>query len=1137
MGRVIWFYTTRLRSFPSRNNSPGKFEEGREVPSRTGLRSLRPCRPLLLIIVYWVIGSAITSVAQTESASISGRITDSSGEIVQNAKVTLESAERGTMEQVFSNQAGIYLFPAVRPGIYHITVLKQGFLEISLPNLTANVQAHIEQNFSLREGATSESITASAGGSSINTKSGSLGAIIDSQFVSNLPLNGRTFQTLIEIAPGVVLTPTNNTPDSNNGDWGQFSVNGMRANGNYITVDGVSGNFGLTGTFVGFFQATSGSLPATNVQGSYTSLISADALQEFRIQTSTFAPEFGRTPGSQISLVTKAGTNLFHASAYDYLRNDVADAKDWFDSKKPPLRFNDFGADFSGPIWKNKTFFFFSYEGQSFVLPQPTVPTVVPSSAVRQVAPNPTALALLNAFPLPNGPAILDQFGNATDGAIFSIAYSNPNHSDSYSLRIDHSFNSHLSLFARYNQAPSNSFSRSPVDLATATTSDWTTRTATLGSSQPITNAVINELRLNASEQVTSSANVFAPLGGAKAPDPNLFLPGLSLSTSLYGYGIFDLVGSAGGAFVTVGTNGLAKARSVNIVDNLSYTHGKHAMKFGFDYRWYSPVSSPIAAHIQDFFLSAQDLYNAGVPNRSAALVQEVEKGVGQNIVAPNYSFYGQDTLNLTPRLVVTYGLRWEVNPAPHAKDREQLLTLSTPPDLSSVDQSGLQLAPIGKPYYKTEFDKFAPRAGAAYQLRRQPGRELVVRGGWGLFYDLNSTPFASSNWPYLQQSVSVHASSSDPSLPVPVLPSTFNFHPPNFTPSATNRADVDVAGKGFTVPRIHQWYLEIEQSLGINQAVSIGYVGSAGRKLLRSFALSLDSKPDPDGFYFSPNFLGLGYIDNASYSDYHSLQAQFRRNLAKGLQVIANYTWSHSTDDVSTTEELSAPGYLYSPSVNHGASSFDVRHSFTASAYYEIASPRWNKVVEHVFENWALSGTFIARTGLPFNIEMSELNAVFNFATFARRPNLVPGVPLILSDSTAPGGWRLNTAVDADGNPVAFTAPVGNAQGNMGRNSIYGFGAWQSDLAIHRKFRITERIVAELRWEAFNFLNHPNFMNPDDIVGYDDTARKFLLTDGLFGKVNSTMARGFSSNGAGLNPLFQIGASRSMQLSARISF
>ena len=1096
---------------------------------------------LSLMIVAWLfVAATITSIAQTESASISGRITDSSGAVVQGAKVTLESAERGTMQDAVSNQAGIYLFPSVRPGVYHINVLKQGFRQVSLPNLTANVQAHIEQNFSLQVGASSESVTVSGEEANVNSESGSVGTVIDSQFVSNLPLNGRTFQTLILLSPGVVLTPVNNTNNSDNGDEGQFSVNGMRANANYITVDGVSGNFGT-----GFQQSNSGSLPATNVQGSYSSLVSADALQEFKIQTSTFAPEFGRTPGAQVSLVTKSGTNLFHGSVFEYLRNDATDAKDWFDVKKPPLRFNDFGGNIGGPIWKNQTFFFFSYEGQRFVLPQPTIATAVPSLAARQGAPNPIALALLDAFPSPNGPVILDQFGNPTDGAVFKTAYSSPNSSDAYSLRIDHNFNSRLSLFARYNQSPSNTFSRFTDDLATGTTSQSTTRTSTLGSSLRITNSLINELRLNASEQILTSANVFAPLGGARQLDSNILLPGLSISSSEYFYGIFDILGPTGSeATASAGTNGTIKTRSINVVDNLSYTRGRHATKFGFDYRWYSPVSPAISALVQEFFVSSQDVYNAGTPNNTAAPVQVVDNGVETNIVAPNYSVYGQDTWDVTPRLTVTYGLRWEINPAPHAKDGNQLLTLSAPPDLSNLDQSGLQLAPLGTPYYKTEFTRFAPRVGAAYELRQERGRELVVHGGWGLFYDLNSTPFASTSWPYFQQTISV-AGLTPPGFlgaQVPVLPSTFNFPPPNFTPSPTNPASVDVAGKDFTLPRVHQWNLTLEQALGGNQAVSVGYVGSAGRKLLRSLLVNMTSAPSP-GLFFSPNFLGLDYTDNASYSDYNSLQVQYRRNLVNGLQLLANYTWSHSTDDVSTTQQLQTPGFFYPPSVNHGASTFDVRHSFTAAAYYEIPSPRWNRVAEHVLGNWDLSSTVITRSGLPFNIEMAEINA-FGFQTLVRRPNLVPGVPLIVSDRTAPGGWKLNNAVDANGNPLAFTAPPGTAQGDMGRNSISGFGAWQSDIAIHRKFRITERVITEFRWEAFNFLNHPNFMNPVAAVVYSGSTNQFQLTNtfpSFFGESNFTMARGFSNNGvgggAGLNPLFQIGGPRSMQFSLRTSF
>src|SRR6202008_26966 len=261
----------------------------------------------------------------------------------------------------------------------------------------------------------------------------------------NLPLNGRSFQALISLTPGVVVTATRFD------DQGQFSVNGQRADANYFTVDGVSANFGVTG-LLQMVQTASGALPALSAAGGTNSLVSADAMQEFRIQTSSFAPEFGRTSGGQISIVTRSGTNRFHGTLFEYFRNDVLDAKDWFVNfnhlRKPAERQNDFGGVVGGPVFKDKTFFFFSYEGLRLRQPV-TQTTAVPDAASRQLAPA-DMQPFLNAYPVANGTAISPGL------AQFNASYSNPSSLDAYSIRLDHIISSKLSLFARYDYAPSD---------------------------------------------------------------------------------------------------------------------------------------------------------------------------------------------------------------------------------------------------------------------------------------------------------------------------------------------------------------------------------------------------------------------------------------------------------------------------------------------------------------------------------------------------------------------------------------------------------------------------------------------------------------------------------------------------------
>ena len=284
-----------------------------------------------------------------------------------------------------------------------------------------------------------------AGAPLVNNQSGTVSTVIDRAFIESLPLNGRSVQTLILLAPGVVATATAFN------DQGQFSVNGQRADANYFTVDGVSANFGVTGYFP-MMQTASGALPALSASGGTNSLVSVDAMQEFRIQTSSFAPEFGRTPGGQISIATRSGTNAFHGSLFEYFRNEALDAKDWFvnfrGSAKPELRQHDFGGVAGGPIRTDRTFFFGSYEGLRLRQPS-SLQTVVPDAASRQQAP-PSIRPYLDAYPLPNGPL------RGPGLAEFQASFSNPSSLDAYGIRLDHTVNARLNVFGRYNYSPSS---------------------------------------------------------------------------------------------------------------------------------------------------------------------------------------------------------------------------------------------------------------------------------------------------------------------------------------------------------------------------------------------------------------------------------------------------------------------------------------------------------------------------------------------------------------------------------------------------------------------------------------------------------------------------------------------------------
>src|SRR5262249_2252667 len=309
--------------------------------------------------VFFVFTLNVALRAQSTNASLTGRVTDISNAVVVGATVIAIATDTNVRRETTTSSSGEFSLANLAPGPYRMEVEKEGFKKIVRPDVILHVQDVQELDFELEIGSVSETLTVAAGAPVVDTQSATVSTVVDRTFVENLPLNGRSFQTLIMLTPGVVVTPTVFN------DQGQFSVNGQRADANYFSVDGVSANFGATG-YVPMMQTASGALPALSASGGTNSLVSVDAMQEFRIQTSTFAPEFGRTPGGQISIVTRSGTNAFHGSAFEYFRNDALDARDWFVNAnglpKPEERQHDFGGVAGGPLVNDKTFFFVSVE-------------------------------------------------------------------------------------------------------------------------------------------------------------------------------------------------------------------------------------------------------------------------------------------------------------------------------------------------------------------------------------------------------------------------------------------------------------------------------------------------------------------------------------------------------------------------------------------------------------------------------------------------------------------------------------------------------------------------------------------------------------------------------------------------------
>ena len=1082
---------------------------------------------LIAAVCFSVLQVLPTAFAQSESATVFGRVTDPNGAVIMGAEIEVKNVETNVSVIRKTNSDGLYSVPSLHPGHYLISVRQQGFKTVTVTELVLHVQDNIARNFDMQVGSASESVTVSAEAATINTTDASVSTVIDRNFAENLPMNGRSFQTLIELTPGVVLTASNGL------DNGQFSVNGQRASSNYWMVDGVSANIGVSsGATPG--NGTGGALGSFSAQGGTNSLVSVDALQEFRIQTSTYAPEFGRTPGGQISILTRSGTNQFHGTLFDYLRNDVLDANDWFaDSAglpKPQERQNDFGGTFGGPIFKDRTFFFFSYEGLRLRLPQ-TVLSTVPDLGARQNA-SPALQPFLNAFPLPD-PNRPDDIVNGIGE--FDASFSNRSSLDAYSLRLDHRLSDKLALFGRYSYSPSKVIQRGfgGGALSTVSPARITTQTATVGTTWTTSVSMANELRFNYSS-TNASTSVFLDDFGGAVPLNSLPLPApFTSKNGFFGFSIQSL--KQGNTAILSGKNAHNLQRQVNIVDNLSVQKGSHALKFGVDYRRLSPIYDPRLYGQQAIF---SDMSSAESGSLSFSFIESRQRAT---LLFHNLGVFAQDTWRAAPRLTITYGLRWDVDFAPSDSSGPAFPAVT---GFNLNDFSNLALAPAGTSPFATRYANLAPRIGAAYQLSQDPTWGTVIRGGFGVFYDLatqevgtNILPFS---YPFTAQNFNF-GGNFDPATPPP---------PPPLTPAGLSASGTLAAfDPNLKLPYTLQWNAAVEQSLGKEQVISASYIGSAGRRLIQSVQVA---QPNAN----IGNFAQL--LVNTATSDYQALQVQFQRRLVRGLQAIASYTWAHSIDTASAGSIGNAANFsvpTFNANVNRGPSDFDIRNGLSVALTYQIPSHKTNAFVKSVLGDWSVENVVQARSAAP--VDVSD----FNFSQFGNiqadvRPDLVSGQPLYLVGSncasvfqglgelapgaSCPGGKGLN--------PAAFTNPPTTPagcdpsvdfpcnparQGNLGRNALRGFGAVQWDFAVHRDFPIRESVKLQFRAEMFNVLNHPNFGPPSGLFFGASVPSGFGLSSQMLGR---SLNGGNSGSGA-LSSLYQIGGPRSLQFALKLFF
>ena len=1078
-------------------------------------------RTLSAAIVLFVVMSLVTCApAQSTNASITGYVTDVSKAVIIDAKVSAINTGTNFHYESKTNSEGTYNIVNLPPGTYRIEVERSGFRTVVKPDVMLHVQDSAAINFEMAVGSTSEVVTVTGGAPIVNTQDASVGTVIDRQFVANMPLNGRSFQSLVTLTPGVVITTSN----SNNP--GQFSINGQRADSNYFTIDGVGANVGVAASG-NILAGATGSGVGTTAGGGYNNLVSIDDMQEFKIQTSSFAPEFGRSPGGQVSIVTRSGTNYFHGDAFDYLRNDALDANDWIANSahipRQGLHQNDFGGVLGGPVWRNKIFFFASYEGLRLTQPI-NVLTQVPSVAARTTSLTPDVEhPYLNAFPQPTpggcGSALAPLSPTVDPNGVFAPfceATPGTNKLDATSIRGDWNINSKMNAFVRWNYAPSSSTVRNRPVATSLMINNINTSGWTAGHTYSLTSNIVNDFRFNYTFVTGFDKSVLDSFGGAvPVPDSQLFpsnltIPGLNAPVTAANSRVFFLLTQ--GNQWRVGDETKNASRQWNYIDSISVAHGPHQIKVGADFRRLTPVQARAGYQYSYQFTTPKQVQTG---NGVTFLAQTNPYSV---YLWHNLSFFGQDTWKITPRLTLTYGLRWDYNPPPSTETNVPFFAFS------SFDPNNIAatvVAPIGTQLYNTPLNTIQPRIGVAYQLSTDPNWGRVLRAGWGIFHD--TTGAAAIFVSPLNGATTGNLLVSFPAT-TQLMPPLANNNPP-FT-------SVSALDPNLKLPTIYEMNAALEQSLGAKQALTLTYAGAIGRDLFLG-----ETFLPPAG---SPSRLDMlnGYtlIGNFATSDYHSLQVLFQRQLSHGIQAMASYVWSHSIDTGSSENNI-APNFTLEPlSQERGNSDFDIRHSVQTAISYDIPYPRGNAFLRNALGYWGTDVLFRARTAPPVNVTDSNAFFAQYFPTLriAQRPNLVPGVSPYLYNSSYPGGKVLNPAAFANqcgtGNSTQCVSPT---QGTLPRNYLRDFPWNQIDLTLRRDFPIHESVALQFRADLFNILNHPNFsFQPGS------NATVLNVAGGNFGRSVSMLNTGLSSGNTGsFNPLYQAGGPRSIQFSLKLKF
>ncbi len=1031
-----------------------------------------------LLFVYSTLWMAF---AQERTGSLTGLVVDQTGGAVEGAALVLRNPRTGFERRAVTTESGAYAFPLVPVGAgYQLQAKKPGFSALIREGISISVNTAARADLTLEVSATEQAVTVVADALQVNTQNATGGVTVDERKIAALPLNGRNFLQLGTLIPGAAPVASRYEVQGIQAARTGFSVNGARIQSNNFLLDGVTNN---DPQFNGFVLTPP-----------------PDALEQFKIITSTFSAEYGQNAGSVVNAISKSGSNEYHGRLWNFLRNDALDARDFFSAGKPPLRQNQYGATFGGRIVRDRTFVFAYYEGLRARVG--TVQNVVVLTDAQRagnlagVTPAPRDPQAGNQ-PFPNGVIPTSRIDPIAAQLIeryvprvnfgtnrFLRAPSVATDGEQFGGRGDHRFSDRSQLFLRY--AYQQSKVQNPLGAGTfspaGSNSEDYSHSAVAGHTWTVSPRILNEANAAFLRQFSRPATWSGvDLGslGWRYPATEATAAGLPIVALT---GLFS-IGDVAQSWTQLARN------TYQAYDNLSWLQGKHALKMGVDYRLQQIYLVFPNRPNGDFNFNGARAGNAtadfllGLP----ALFRQGGGQPAKHFVGHNVGLYFQDDWKVTRRLTLNLGARYEL-PVPYYDKQDRMASFqpgrqsrvrpTAPAGLLFPGDDGVPRATI-----QTDGNNLAPRFGFAYDVTGNGKTSL--RGGYGIFFD--SVPgvavFQNINVPPFNRFIQVDA---PPGFANPYAGFAVN---PQVDPARDFPCPCLVIGfsPDFRTPYVQQMQLGVQRQVTSNLVAEIGYVGSLSRKLAGYLEVN-PAVPGPGAtlansqqrrIYRDYNLVRPTF--SRFNSHYHALQTRLQQRYSSGLSFLLAYTWSKAIDFQSSVN-LSGenrPQDAFSLRDVRGLAAFHVAHRFVGSYGYELP---WGKnrrdLPGLILGGWQLQGIFSAQTGGPLTVnEPVDLSLR---ALGADRPD---GVANPNNGPKTPQEWFTRAAFQR-----LSAAAGGQRSGTAGRNTVIGPGLVQTDLSLLKRFRLTEAQGVEFRSEFFNALNRTNFRDPGVNIGQPAT-------------------------------------------------